>query len=249
MHRTGSGNENGGGAGCAAGCACGGHSLHNRGIAMRTCSALFAVIALCVAVSQAAGEETWNFEDAEEDALPSGWSSAKTGKGEGSVWRVLDDDSAPGGSKVLAQTSSDGPNPLFNLCVADETSYTDLDLTVSFKAVGGRIDQGGGPVWRYQDRNNYYIARMNPLENNFRLYKVVTGRRTQLATADVEAPAGEWHAIRIVHQEDHIQCYLDDELHLDVRDDTFQEAGKIGLWTKADAVTSFDALSVAEPSN
>ena len=35
------------------------------------------------------------------------------------------------------------------------------------------MDQGGGPVWRYQDANNYYIARMNPLEDNYRVYKVV----------------------------------------------------------------------------
>lgn len=216
---------------------------------MRTHTAFLTAFALCLAVSQAVGEETWTYEDAEVGALPPVWSSAKTGEGEGSVWQVLEDDSAPSGSKVLAQTSSDGPNPLFNLCVADETSYTDLDLTLSFKAIRGEIDQGGGPVWRYQDRNNYYIARMNPLETNFRVYKVVAGKRTQLATADVEAPAERWHEIRIVHRGSRIQCYLNGERLLDVEDDTFQEAGKIGLWTKADAVTSFDALSVSDASN
>lgn len=213
---------------------------------MNTWSVLWSVLGLCVAASLAAGDEMWNFEDAQVGKLPPGWSSAKTGKGEGSVWRVQEDESAPSGARVLAQTSSAGPNPLFNLCVADETSYTDLDLSVSFKAVTGDIDQGGGPVWRHQDRNNYYIARMNPLENNFRVYKVVAGKRTQLASADVEAPAGEWHTIRIVHRGDHIQCYLNGELCLEVQDDTFQEAGGIGLWTKADAVTSFDAISVGE---
>jgi hypothetical protein len=189
----------------------------------------------------------WNFEDATVGKLPAGWTAAKTGKGPGSVWKVIEDKSAPDGAKVLAQTSPDGPNPLFNLCVSDELSYTNIDLSVSFKAVEGKADQGGGPVWRYKDADNYYIARMNPLEDNFRVYKVVAGKRSQLGSAEVEAAAGKWHTIRIVHKGNQIQCYLNGKLHLDVKDDTFKDVGKIGLWTKADAVTSFDRLSVTSP--
>lgn len=51
----------------------------------------------------------------------------------------------------------------------------------------------------------------------------------------------------MIQQGDHIQCYLNGTLHLDVKDDTFRGAGKIGLWTKSDAVTSFDKLSVVVP--
>ena len=87
-----------------------------------------------------------SLENVQPGRLPPGWSAAKTGQGPGSVWKVLEDRSAPGGSKVLAQTSAEGPNPLFNLCIADRTSYQDLDLSVSLKAVAGKIDQGGGPI-------------------------------------------------------------------------------------------------------
>ena len=187
----------------------------------------------------------WDFEDAPIGRLPEGWSAAKTGQGPGSVWRVIQDETAPAGPKVLAQTSSQGPRPLFNLCVADGTSHRDMDLSVSLKAMAGKIDQGGGPVWRFQDADNYYIARVNPLENNFRVYKVVRGQRTQLATSDVEAPAGKWHTIRIMQDGERIRCWLNGKLHLDVKDDTITKAGKVGLWTKADAVTSFDELKVA----
>lgn len=186
----------------------------------------------------------WQFDDASIGKVAPVWSTAKTGEGPGSVWKVLEDESAPSGNQVLAQTSSDGPRPLFNLCVADGTAYTDVDLSVALKAVTGRIDQGGGPVWRYQDENNYYIARHNPLEDNYRVYKVVDGRRTQLATADITIPSGTWYTLRIVHRGDRIQCYLNGKLHLDVEDHTFTQAGRIGLWTKADAVTSFDDLQV-----
>lgn len=180
--------------------------------------------------------------------VPAGWSAAKTGKGPGSVWKVVEDDSAPGGPKVLAQTSAEGPRPLFNLCIAGRTKHHDLDLSVALKAVAGKIDQGGGPIWRCRDANNYYIARMNPLEDNFRLYKVVEGKRTQLATADVKAPAGQWHTIRIVHQGKHIRCFLNGRPLLEADDETFLSPGKIGLWTKADAQTRFADLKVHAPA-
>ncbi|MBI3463297.1 MAG: DUF1080 domain-containing protein [Planctomycetes bacterium] len=187
---------------------------------------------------------SFDFENGESGKLPPGWAAAKTGEGPGSVWQVNEDPTAPLGAKVLAQVSAEGPRPLFNLCVANDTSYRDLDLSVQLKAVSGKIDQGGGPVWRYQDPGNYYICRFNPLENNFRVYKVIAGQRTQLATADAKLPPGQWLTIRITQSGDRIRCYLNGELKLEARDAALPAAGKIGLWTKADAVTSFDALQV-----
>jgi hypothetical protein len=180
---------------------------------------------------------------AKDDAgkLPKGWTADKTGKGEGSIWKVVADDTAPSKKGyVLAQTA-EGPGPLFNLCVADDTSLKDVEVTVAFKANKGNKDQGGGIVWRYQDNNNYYIARMNPLEDNYRLYKVVAGKRIQLATKeDLKVPAGTWHTLTVKMTGDQIECSLDGKKQLEGKDDTFQKAGKIGLWTKADAQTSFD---------
>jgi YVTN family beta-propeller protein len=190
-----------------------------------------------------AGE--WRFEDAALDKVPAGWVAAKTGNGAGSVWKVLQDASAPSGPNVLAQTSSDGPRPLFNLCVADEPRLDDVDIKLSLKAVARKIDQGGGPVWRYQDANNYYVARVNPLENNLRAYKVIDGKRTQLESADVKAESEKWHEMQIIHRGDHIQCSLNGKTLIDVRDDAISSAGQVGLWTKADAVTSFDGVVVA----
>ena len=105
----------------------------------------------------------------------------------------------------------------------------------------GKEDQGGGIVWRYQDAKNYYVARMNPLEENYRIYKVVAGKRTQMGTKeDLKIPAGQWHVLKIKQVGEQIECSLDGEKYLRVKDDTFTKAGKIGLWTKADAQTSFD---------
>jgi hypothetical protein len=215
---------------------------------VKKCSLLFALCAMAFLAAETPKETpnmptaNWlNLEKAEIGKLPEGWIAAKTGEGEGSVWKVVEDPSAPGG-KALAQTSADGPNKLFNLCVAKEASFRDLDMSIDFKANAGKLDQGGGLVWRYKDAKNYYVARMNPLEDNFRFYKVADGKRTQLATADVKAPAGQWHRLRVVQDHNRVQCYLDGKLYLDVQDETFSDVGQIGFWTKADAQTSFADL-------
>jgi hypothetical protein len=187
---------------------------------------------------------TFNKDDAGK--VPKGWTADKTGKGEGSVWKVVADDTAPAKKgHVLAQTAQ-GPSGLFNLCVLDDSNFKDVEVSVNFKATKGEKDQGGGIVWRYQDKDNYYIARMNPLEDNYRVYKVVNGKRIQLETKeDIKVKAGEWHKLKIDMMGDHIQCYLDGEKILDARDSTFPDAGKVGLWTKADAQTYFDDLKIA----
>ena len=172
--------------------------------------------------------------------LPAGWKAAQTGKGEGSVWKVVEDRTAPSKSGyALAQTAR-GPSPLFNLCVAEETSLKDVEVTAAFKANAGKIDQGGGVVWRYQDANNYYIARYNPLEKNFRAYAVVDGKRIQAGSKEVVIPAGQWFQLTIKHVGNKVECSLDGTKHLEFSDETFPAEGAVGLWTKADAHTHFD---------
>ena len=212
---------------------------------MRCVSVLCVVAGVCALGAEAPDLSHLDFRGATAGQLPKGWTATQTGKGKGSVWKAVEDESSPDGGKALAQVAADAPEGLFNLCVAEAPRVQDLDLTVSFKATAGNTDQGGGPVWRYQDADNYYIARMNPLEDNFRVYKVVKGRRMQLGDAEVTAAAGKWHTIRVVHTADHIQCYLNGKLHLDVKDDAIKAAGQIGLWTKADAQTRFAGLKVS----
>jgi hypothetical protein len=212
---------------------------------------LVVVVALIGTTIVVAKEKVRSFRFTKDslDKVPDGWKADKTGKGEGSVWKVVADETAPSKTgHVLAQTA-EGPGSLFNLCVANDTNVRDVEVSVSFKAIKGNKDQGGGIVWRYQDANNYYIARMNPLEDNYRVYKVVAGKRTQLETREeLKVPTGEWHTLKIKQVGDQIECWLDGKKQLEARDDTFQKAGKVGLWTKADAQTYFDNFTVNEPS-
>jgi hypothetical protein len=212
-------------------------------------------VILVATVSPAAAQDAakvLRFSKQDVGKAPTGWKVTQTNEGKGSVWQVMADGSAPSKSGfVLAQTA-DSPSKVFNLCIADGiadgTKLKDVELVVHFKAVKGDTDQGGGLVWRYRDEKNYYVARMNPLESNFRLYKVVEGKRIQLGSKDkLKVPTGEWHRIKIKHVGKRIECFLDDEKVLDEEDGTLAEAGLVGLWTKADAYTYFDGLRIGPP--
>jgi Domain of Unknown Function (DUF1080) len=211
--------------------------------------ATFAALATLVLLT-AATELPLLFMFSKDDLgkLPAGWKADHTGEGKGSLWKVVADDTSPTKTGyALAQIADTGTGHFYNLCVADDAPrFTDLEASVAFKAIKGKEDQGGGIVWRYQNADNYYVSRMNPLEDNFRVYKVVAGKRMQLATTEdnVKAAANEWHTVKIVMVGNHIECFFDGKKLLDVKDDTFKEAGKVGLWSKADAQTRFDKLTM-----
>jgi hypothetical protein len=154
-------------------------------------------------------------------------------------WAIEEHEGAPSGKRVLIQRATKNE---FNVIVAPPGPYADLDVSMKFKPISGREDASGGIVFRLSD-GKYYVVRANALEDNFRLYYYDRGRR-QLASARVKAPAlGQWHTVRVVAVGDHIQARLDGALYLDHRDARFN-AGRVGLWTKADSVTAFDDLTI-----
>lgn len=206
-------------------------------------------LALIAGVAMAA-EEPLRLSLAQSDLgkLPIGWLEAKTGDAPGSVWKVVADPTAPSKSGLALAQTAKGPSPLYNLCVAVRSHFgRNLHLKVSQRAIDGEIDQGGGLVWLYKDAKNYYITRYNPLEDNFRVYYVKDGKRIQLATKeDLKLDGKAWHTIEVIHKGDAITCTLEGKIKLEVKDSTFTEAGKVGLWTKADARTHFDGFEARE---
>jgi hypothetical protein len=187
---------------------------------------------------------TLDFESAAVGELPADFSTAITGGGGPAAWRVVEDASAPGGGKVLAQTSTDQTSSRFPLCIYEGLTATDVELSVRFKPVSGTVDQAAGLVARYRDKDNYYIVRANALENNVRLYKVERGKRTQFAGMDVKVPANVWQTLTWEVKGTHFRVRLNDTLLFEADDRTFSGAGKVGLWTKADSVTHFDDLTI-----
>jgi len=194
------------------------------------------------------GERVWNFDKDVAGKAPQGFTSALTGQGTIGEWTVTKDATAPSQPNVLAQTSQDKTDYRFALAIAEGTNYKDLALSVKFEAISGKVDQGAGLVFRLQDKGNYYIVRANALEDNFRLYHVVKGRRVQFAGANFKVTSQEWHEIKVEARGDEFKCYYDKQLKFTAKDGTFKDAGKVGLWTKADSVIYFDDLTAKELS-
>jgi hypothetical protein len=194
---------------------------------------------------QASGQQLiYDFDSDPVGQLPASFHSARTGQGSESKWAVISDPTAPSKPNVVAQTSTDTTDYRFPLLIADGGAFRDLEVGVKFKAVSGRVDQAGGLVFRLKDPNNYYIVRANALEDNYRLYHVVDGRRRQFAGANFKITPGVWHELRVEAVGNRFICYYDGVKKIEATDDTFKDAGKVGLWTKADSVTSFDDLKV-----
>jgi len=174
---------------------------------------------------------TWDFESDAVGEIASGFKSAV------GAWSVEQD----GNNRVLAQTARNSDS-VFNLILRPEVLYADVEVSVRLKAVAGVVDQGGGLIWRAKNAKTYYVSRYNPLEDSFRVYKVVDGKRFQLGS--VKAPGDtDWHTLRITMKGSRIDCYLDDKLHLEVDDNSIRGYGRIGLWSKSDARSYFDNLS------
>jgi hypothetical protein len=214
--------------------------------------------ALTVALSlpfSLAEPNVWNFDKDKIGALPSEWLSELTGQGIKGTWKVLTDRTAPSKPNILAQTSTDIARYRFPLVVIQNVRHKNVVLSVQFKVISGKRDQTAGLVWRYRDANNYYAARANVLEGKVILYKVEEGKIRHLNPnhaadpkydVNVSMRGNAWQELSVKVSGSLFLVSLNDQALFEVEDDTFGEAGKVGLCTKADSVTHFDNFTVRE---
>jgi Tfp pilus assembly protein FimT len=198
---------------------------------------LILTVTLLAFVGQSASEAV-NFDKAETGKPPAGWTAGQTGSGH-AQWTVVPDDTAPSKPNVLKQSGQ----ATYPVCLKDTPSIKDGFVEVKFEPISGREDQAGGLVWRANDLNNYYIARANALENNVTIYHTINGRRTEKKRTRMQVASNQWHTLRVDFQGNHFTVTFDGQRAIEWDDDTFKDAGRIGVWTKADSVTLFDDFS------
>ena len=182
--------------------------------------------------------EIISFDTDAPGMLPPGWTQGVTGRGS-ARWEVQYDPSAPSKPNVLRQSGVGA----FPWAVRRDTSIEDGYVEVKFKPLEGKADQAGGVVWRWKDGDNYYVARANALENNVSLYYTANGRRNTIKYVDAPVAAKVWHSLRVDYVGTRIKVALDGKTCIDVEDRRIGGPGAVGLWTKADSVTSFDDFS------
>jgi hypothetical protein len=209
-------------------------------IDMKLISTLALVTGLTTGIALA---DTINFDDLKSGAPPSGWTATQTGKGD-AKWEVVADDSAPSKPNVLKQSGV----ATYPICIKDDTRLKDGFVEVKFKAVSGSEDQAGGVIWRCKDADNYYIARANALEDNVTIYHTVNGRRVEKKRINTKVASNQWHTFRVDFKDNYFVVGFDGKKAFGWKDDTFKDAGKVGLWTKADSTTLFDDFSYGPES-
>ena len=171
-------------------------------------------------------------------------SQGMTGIGRAPVWKAIADPGALAGW-ALAETAGDATDLRFPLCISEQTVARDVDATLRFKPVSGTHARSAGLVLRAQSANDYYVVRAGALDSSVRLYRVQRGRRSQIATKDVEVKTGEWQALRAVLVNDRFEVSLDGTTLFEATDRSLTQGGAIGVWSQADSVTHFGSLLVA----
>lgn len=216
---------------------------------MRTSMLFMALIAFGATIVVQAASRKVDFSDDAVGQPPKGFQFGHTAKvGTPGQWIVQ----AEGTNKYLAQIDADNTRSRFPVAVVSDVTAADVDLSVRFKPISGRVDQAAGLVWRFQNEDNYYIVRANALENNVVLYKVENGKRTDLPVKGegrtygkkAQVPSGQWSTLRVVAAGTVFEVYLNGSKLYDVEDTTLRQAGRVGVWTKADSVTQFDDLTI-----
>lgn len=179
----------------------------------------------------------------EVGAAPADFGFARTGQGGQGQWTVVSDPTSFSG-RVIEQSSTDRTDYRFPLAIFNSVVAKNVDVSVKFKPVAGRVDQAGGIAVRVLDADNYYIVRANALEDNVRLYRVVKGRREQIDGANTKVTGNEWHTLGLKAEGERFTITFDGKMLFTAADKTLAGAGKIALWTKADSITRFDQIAI-----
>jgi len=204
-----------------------------------------------LALSASGTEISFDFSDYAAGSTPTNFVSALAGGGPPGVWEIVLDDvppllapltaQAPVVAKraVLAQTSRNPTDERFPLFIYDRETFTDFKFSTRFKIVAGVVEQMAGVVFRYQNASNFYVLRASALGHNVRFYKVVQGIRTDPLGPAVDISSGAWHTLAVQCLGNQITLWLDDRLLMPpLQDNSFNE-GKVGFWTKSDAMSLF----------
>jgi hypothetical protein len=187
---------------------------------------------------------------------PRGWRSALAGQGRPGQWQVIEDEATPdfvpltpeapqtARRRVIAQVAKDPTDERFPLLILDDQVFGDFVLSVRFKTVSGVLEQMAGVVFRVQDERNFYVVRASSLGGNVRFYRVANGVRDAPLGPEIAVPRGQWHELSVTARGNRFTVAFNGRQILpELTDNSFAE-GKIGLWTKSDAVSYFSDLRI-----
>lgn len=175
-----------------------------------------------------------------------GCTQGMTGIGHPQHWEAVKDTGAPGGW-ALAEITGDSTDLHFPFCIDAQAAARDFDATLRFKILSGTTERAAGLMFRAQNATDYFVARASALDGSVKLYRMLGGRRTQLASKEAPVKTGAWLALRVVAVNERIEVWLDGVSLLKLSDRGPVEAGALGVWTQSDSLVHFAQLLVGPP--
>ena len=175
-----------------------------------------------------------------------GCTQGMTGIGHPQRWEAVKDEAAPDGW-ALAETGGDETGLHFPFCIDLQTMARDFDASLRFKIVSGTRERAAGLMFRAQNARNYFVARASALDGSVKLYRMLDGRRTQLASKEAAVKTGQWQTLRVLAVRDRIEVWLDGASALTYTDPVPVQAGTLGVWTQSDSLVHFSQMLVAPP--
>jgi len=119
-------------------------------------------------------------------------------------------------------------------------------VEVSFKAIGGRIDQAAGIAFNIKPNGDYLVIRANPLENNIVMFKMERGYRSVVQwIRNIPIELGKWYSLKVIIKDNNAEGYLNNKKYI-TYEDKEKIKGKIGLWSKSDSYVFFDNFQTAD---
>jgi hypothetical protein len=122
--------------------------------------------------------------------------------------------------------------------------FREGEISVRFKPLEGRIDQGAGILFNLKPNGDYLPVRANALENNLVLWQFVRGSRSSVKwVRNTPTATRQWHDLKLIVRGKSIEAYLDGKPTL-THELAAPVSGKVGLWSKADSFVYFDNYTV-----
>lgn len=201
------------------------------------CTAL--ALALVAAAPAGGADQVRSFDGEPTGSAPSGFTFPVVRHPAPARWLVQREQQ----NSFLAQLGDPSRRSGFALALLDGPPQGRVSLSVRLRLTSG--ERSGGIVWRVQDAENYYLARLDLTRQDLGVYRVVHGNRARIeGEDDLELDPDAWHMLKVVDEGDGIRVYLGGIRVLRARDRTFREAGAVGLWCTGDSVAHFDDLRV-----
>ncbi len=204
------------------------------------------------APANSATQVAWSFDDDAAFARDQNWIAVD------GDWEVLRDPTAPSLPNVFGLAHYGLPRTEYNwrwitsfirttypiALVKDPTEYSDFNVEAYFKSAGGSFDSSGGLIFRYVDRQDYYVLAAECPGDHLTLYRMKGGDLKLLNRVSTPIKRETWYKLKVQAQGDNFVCYLDDRKMFEARDSSFAR-GRIGLWARDDSRARFDSIMLS----